>query len=135
MRSVYVFIVSAYLLCVGVFLVLTGRLQAPGFKKIIKRRFRRPYSGAVTDFQREQQHCWLAAVPDALVSDREAASWLVLFEDGRPLGPAHSPHSEVRTIGKGRYAHWGAAVYFSTSDNSDPRTNGRRYSVAEKRGS
>jgi len=54
-------------------------------------------------------------------------SSLELFEGTRPLGPAHSLHADIRTRGGGRYSHWGNALYFSTSDNSDPRTNGRSY--------
>lgn len=55
---------------------------------------------------------------------------LVLLEDGKPLGPAHSAHADIRKQGKGRYSHWGArSLWFSTSDNSDPRTNGREYKV------
>ncbi len=41
------------------------------------------------------------------------ASRLHLFEDGRPLGPAHSLHDAVRELGGGRFLHWGtAAVVF-----------------------
>ncbi|HJN14548.1 MAG TPA: hypothetical protein QGH10_03605, partial [Armatimonadota bacterium] len=57
-------------------------------------------------------------------------SHLVLYEDGEPLGPAHSAHKDIRAEGEGRYSHWGArGLYFSASDNSDPRTNGREYKV------
>ncbi|MEN6642855.1 MAG: hypothetical protein ABFE08_10445 [Armatimonadia bacterium] len=57
-------------------------------------------------------------------------SKLVLLEDGKPLGPKNSPHAVIRTDGGGRYSHWGArTLWFSTSDNSDPRTNGRQYKV------
>jgi hypothetical protein len=55
---------------------------------------------------------------------------LILLEDGKPLGPAHCAHAEIRKEGKGRWSHWGSCtVWFSTSDNSDPRTNGREYRV------
>jgi hypothetical protein len=57
-------------------------------------------------------------------------STLILLEDGKPLGPAHSAHADVRKLGNGRWSHWGArVVWFSTSDNTDPRTNGRQYKV------
>lgn len=57
-------------------------------------------------------------------------STLILLEDGKPLGPAHSAHAEIRKEGRGRYSHWGASkVWFATSDNSDPTTNGRQYKV------
>ncbi|HTE07007.1 MAG TPA: hypothetical protein VK824_12515, partial [Planctomycetota bacterium] len=55
---------------------------------------------------------------------------LVLHEDDMPLGPAHQRHSLVREFGAGRYSHWGAALWFSSSDGSDPNTNGRRYTVS-----
>lgn len=54
-------------------------------------------------------------------------SRLRLYEDGFELGPAHTTHSEIRTEGHGRYSHWQGALRFSTSDNSDPRYNGRVY--------
>lgn len=58
-------------------------------------------------------------------------SQLQLFEDGKPLGPAHSVHQAIRDQGGGRYSHWTReGLYFSTSDNTDPRTNGRVYEVA-----
>jgi hypothetical protein len=57
------------------------------------------------------------------------ASPLELREDGRPLGPAHAMHEDIRRLGAGRFSHWGSALIFSSSDNSDPRTNGRAYSL------
>lgn len=56
-------------------------------------------------------------------------STVELFEDGRPLGPAHSPQKVVN----GSYSHRrGTGIVFSASDNSDPNTNGRTYSVTWK---
>ncbi len=55
-----------------------------------------------------------------------------LYEDGRPLGPSHSLHSMVRDVGRGMHSFWSNMLVFSTSDNSDPRTNGRRYTVIER---
>ncbi len=60
-------------------------------------------------------------------------SRLRLFEDDSKLGPAHSGHEAIRGVGEGRFSHWGSktgdtqTLYFSASDNSDPRTNGRTY--------
>jgi lysophospholipase L1-like esterase len=53
----------------------------------------------------------------------------VLLEDGVPLGPPHTSHSEIETHGNGLWSHWKYAVIFSTSDNSNPRSNGRRYEL------
>lgn len=58
---------------------------------------------------------------------------VVVYEDKTALGPARSYIRDVQAIGKGHFAfvRYGqdprAFVVFSTSDNTDPRTNGRRY--------
>ena len=55
---------------------------------------------------------------------------LRLLEDGRPLGPAHAPHRRIGEDGGGAYSHWtGNTLWFSTSDNSDPNSNARDYSI------
>ena len=54
-------------------------------------------------------------------------SRLQVYEQGRPTGPAHAPHQEIEQTGAGRFSHWLSAVFFSASDNTDPRTNGRAY--------
>lgn len=56
-------------------------------------------------------------------------SSLRLFEDDRELGPSSAVHRDIRELGNGRFSHWRRDLFFSTSDNSDPRTNGRRYSI------
>ncbi|MHC2251468.1 hypothetical protein ACVILK_001160 [Bradyrhizobium embrapense] len=56
-----------------------------------------------------------------------------LFEDGQPLGPANSELQDIASKGKGRYRlsrqpdETVPVLMFSTSDNSDPNTNGRKY--------
>jgi predicted O-methyltransferase YrrM len=57
------------------------------------------------------------------------ASPLILLEDGCVLGPPHYPLEMVRRDGAGSYSHWGSRLYFSSSENSDPRRNGRSYEV------
>lgn len=54
-------------------------------------------------------------------------STLRLFENGVELGPAHSNHDDIRKYGLGQFSHWGNALIFSTSDNSNPLSNGRKY--------
>ena len=61
--------------------------------------------------------------------ENSTSSTLVLFEDDQPLGPPHAGHETIRQVGRGNYSHWENGLYFSTSDGSDPRTNGRRYRV------
>lgn len=69
----------------------------------------------------------LAGNADTLEEPRR--STVGLFEDGIELCKPHSPYDEVVKIGMGRYSHWGDIVRFSTSDNSDPNTNGRTYAA------
>jgi SAM-dependent methyltransferase len=52
----------------------------------------------------------------------------MLYENGIPFLEAHVPHGYIRTEGGGLFSHWQDSLFFSTSDNSDPNTNGRRYS-------
>jgi len=58
-------------------------------------------------------------------------SRVVIFENGRPLGPAHSSHEDILEIGEGRYSFWNGVMLFSTSDNTDPNRNERSYRVLE----
>ena len=131
--SIAVVLVSIYLLGVGTFLVLTRRIASPPFRRIFRALTRSPYAGAITSVQHENGFCFFADLPGQLLSDFESQSSLRLFEDGRPLGPAHVSHDDIRKTGNGRFAHWGPRLYFSASDNSDPRTNGRTYTVQELR--
>ncbi len=52
-----------------------------------------------------------------------------LFEDGRPLGNWRIAPVDIRSDVDGRITYWRAAVYFSSSDGSDPRANGKQYST------
>jgi SAM-dependent methyltransferase len=54
-------------------------------------------------------------------------SGLALVEDNFPLGPKNAMHDQIRNTGAGAYSIWGNYLYFSTSDNTDPAVNGRKY--------
>jgi radical SAM protein with 4Fe4S-binding SPASM domain len=54
-------------------------------------------------------------------------STYVMMEDSVPIGPAHSLHENIHEIGHGHWSHWGQFILFSSSDATDPRTNGRKY--------
>jgi hypothetical protein len=53
----------------------------------------------------------------------------MLYEDGVPVGFAHQPLLHVEAHGSGRYAHWEDSLVFSSTDGSDPNSNGREYSI------
>jgi hypothetical protein len=67
-------------------------------------------------------HCFIAGLP-AELDPKD----VILLENDRALGHADCLHDVIRAQGSGRYSVWNKALYFSTSDNSDPRANGRHY--------
>lgn len=78
-------------------------------------------------FEAETGFAWVFRIP----IPPDAKKYKV-YEDGKELGPADSLHADIRAKGAGAYSHWkggstGPLIYFSTSDNSDPNTNGRTY--------
>src|SRR6185295_8122768 len=60
-------------------------------------------------------------------SSRPRASRSTLTENGAVFGTPHSLAARIKSEGGGLYVHWGPNIFFSTPDNSDPRTNGRTY--------
>jgi len=52
---------------------------------------------------------------------------VILLENGRVLGPGNAKLAKIGQLGNGLYAFWYGTLYFSSSDNSDPLTNGREY--------
>ena len=51
------------------------------------------------------------------------------YENGKRLPFYQSLHASIREEGSGRYSIWYDVIYFSSSDNSDPRYNGNTYSL------
>jgi MoaA/NifB/PqqE/SkfB family radical SAM enzyme len=80
------------------------------------------------DIRQEQGHCYVA--PGAF---DQRLHFCRLFEDDRPLGPVVELPSAPAGRRRRALLHLGngdgIAMYFSTSDNTDPRTNGRTYTL------
>ena len=124
--------VSLYLTVVYIVLRVRRRIRPPfSLSLLVRTWMRSPHKGVLQGFRSEAGFCWLASVPDFILSDREAYSKLIVLEDGMPLPEPHASHDKIRAIGRGAYSHWGTEVYISSSDNSDPSTNGRKYEVIE----
>jgi hypothetical protein len=66
--------------------------------------------------------------------EKPEQSKALLCENGSPLGPPHTAHLFIERDGGGRFSHyWGLGFIFSTSDNSDPNTNGKTYTAIPPR--
>jgi hypothetical protein len=91
-----------------------------------------PLSRKLKRIEPDSCFCFRAPGPHRVSSDQEGSSMLMLLEDDTPLNAPHTAHDEIRRLGRGRYSHWGRYIYFSTSDNTDPRRNGRLYKVVQR---
>ena len=80
----------------------------------------------VEGIQKEEGFCHIAVFPLGLPGEFE------LWEDERPLGPGGFLHAAIRAEGEGRYHIGPSSVYFSTSDGTDARRNGRTYTLRRK---
>jgi hypothetical protein len=82
-------------------------------------------------FLRQGSLWFLASAPQLSglsdTADAPRRSPYLLCEDNRLLGPAHSAHGDIAAKGSGRFSHAGTGFYFSSSDSSDPNSNGRKY--------
>jgi glycosyltransferase involved in cell wall biosynthesis/SAM-dependent methyltransferase len=97
----------------------------------VERRFQ--HYEVLRDFVHDGGTSWrvplahLATMADSVTS---TGSPLILLEDGRPIGPAHTAHDMIRSKGGGCFSHWGEQLYLSTTDGREPSSNGRIYAVA-----
>jgi SAM-dependent methyltransferase len=103
------------------------------WREIDEGRKRIPLSGPYHWGERYLYAAELDNLKDIADSDAfPRRSHLMLYEDGKPLGLAHSSHEHIRTYGLGRFCHWDNHLYFSASDSTNPNFNGRAYTyVAE----
>jgi hypothetical protein len=129
--------VCVYLAFVFLFLAATKKIRPDNpFRSfprwvIYRLFFRVKYPRVLREFTPENGHCYLATIHHRILSDLESASRISVYEDGVPLPHPHADHLRIREQGQGAFSHWGSAIYLSTSDNSDPRTNGRTYTYKE----
>lgn len=85
-------------------------------------------------FRHDGGLAWVAELPPELWNetddnDHSHRSTLRVLENDMELGPAHAVHATIQASGDGRYSFWMNVVYFSSSDGSNPSTNGRVYSI------
>lgn len=84
-------------------------------------------------FRHERGRMWSIDIPDlAQIADdlnHNHRSPVLLFENGNQLRKPHASHNEIDRRGGGNFSHWESGILFSTSDGSDPNTNGHSYSI------
>jgi hypothetical protein len=84
-------------------------------------------------YARLDGYAFKAALPSlASLGDTDAnptSSPALMCENKLVLGPPHTAHAEIARDGWGRFSHYGDSVIFSSSDYSDPNSNGRQYMV------
>jgi hypothetical protein len=85
-------------------------------------------------FQADKGFDYVVAAPALDNLADEIGQWsrspFMVYEDDRPLGPAHAPHADISKLGHGRFSHWkDLGFIISSSDGTNPGTNGRNYWV------
>jgi lysophospholipase L1-like esterase len=95
--------------------------------------FRYVQHAALSNVSHLSGNAYQAAIPFNAPSDDDHPynSSLVLLQDGRPLGPAHADEQVIAEIGNGSFLVRKDRLVFSTSDNSDPGSNGHRYTIEQ----
>jgi hypothetical protein len=77
----------------------------------------------------ESGFAYIASINHPEWSAHVKPSTAEVLENGKPLRFSNSIHRDIRDIGRGRYSFWHDHLYFSASDNSDPRKNGKIYTI------
>ncbi|MFO7558531.1 MAG: hypothetical protein R6X10_06840 [Desulfobacterales bacterium] len=74
-------------------------------------------------------YAYTVYVKPSFFFDSSSLTSAVILENNRPLGPIDYSHDHIRQEGLGKFSYWNHYFYFSTSDNSNPSENQRKYIV------
>lgn len=77
----------------------------------------------------KEGNLFIASLEENRLSAHLRPSPARLLEDGKSLDRPNANRNELKTKGKGRYVFLENSLYFSSSDNSSPLTNGRTYTI------
>lgn len=106
-------------------------VKAPEGYKRSETKFRQV--ALVPPFTLVKGNCYSVELPEfesrADTNLTPSRSDLVLLEDSKVIGFPHTLHENICVTGRGRFSHWARHFYFSTSDNSNPNSNGRSYEL------
>jgi SAM-dependent methyltransferase len=74
------------------------------------------------------KNAYISPLPETFPGSKAGCSTLVL-ENDKPLAMPNAIHVDIADKGTGRYSVWHDYILLSTSDNTDPRSNGRCYEL------
>ena len=92
----------------------------------------------VAQVQQETGYAYRSPVNDVdgLILEAQFGAWdrrtrqkVALLENGSEIGFHAASLRQIREVGQGASLQWGPTFFFSTPDNSDPRSNGRTYAI------
>lgn len=101
-------------------------LKAATFLGLVKGTRLRPKT-----FRHQDGFCFAAPFPQGLGLPGDL-NRLIVYENGTALVHPHSIFDDISVFGRGRYSYRDNQLFFSSSDNSDPTKNGRRYEISLK---
>lgn len=88
-----------------------------------------------------EDNCFTYKIPRSFYNQEDLAYGDIpgtILEDNKILGPIYSHHGMITRFGRGRVSVWhdpaigDISLFFSSSDNTDPRTNGRTYTFINR---
>lgn len=110
----------------GMLAVARVNNQPPPFEEVLDPK----KIGAPWKWKGQDSHLFTYDLEHGAPDDRVGRSRLILYEDGKPLPKPHVAHVDIMENGQGGYSHWGThSILFSSTDNTDPRTNGHQYKI------
>lgn len=124
--------VVRYLYTIGIiFLILQGVIVALYSNAILNLPFaEQKIPLPVNQAERERGLYTLPLGINWMSQEDLGLSPAVVYENGIPLALPNSKPKAIRYDGNGRYSVSGGTLYFSSSDNTDPRSNGRVYELS-----
>jgi hypothetical protein len=104
-----------------------GRLEPRGRTVVQMRPPFEPLGGQAYRYlpNARSKHDSMMAFAEDPTNTHDPRSPIIIYEDGDPLGPAHSTFGNISKVGLGHFAHWtDQGFVFSTSDGGIPTTMG-----------
>ena len=123
-------VAAAVLAVIATAVVLVALMQAESgryFSKVVS------LERGLKTADRAGEFGYRVTLPKGYRNDQRVVEQAIVLEDGVPLPLRIAKIQHVNEKGRGRYRLTQRVVYISTPDNSDPRSNGRKYELSTPR--